>query len=128
LLDCALRECIEELYDLKVIPDKLFSKLKEVFEGKTFFITGWYINYVFSFEDLRAIIKIVKRYKIVSPVYDVLPISIEDLLLKRKKSLSAEIQSLVFLPVAALEMRHNPIGPEFIQDIQILKDINKTIE
>jgi hypothetical protein len=126
LLDCALRECIEELYDINVIPAKLFLKLKELFHEKQFFITGWYINYVFSFEDLRLILKIVKRYKLLSPVYDILPTTIEELLLKRKHSSTAEIQSIVFLPIACLELKYNPIGPEFIQDIQILKDINKS--
>ena len=128
LLDCALRECLEELYDISVIPEKLFAKLKEIFHEKKFFITGWYINYVFSFEDLKTILKIAKRYKILSPVYDTLPTTIEDLLLKRKYSSTAEIQSMVYLPIAALELRHNPIGHEFVQDIQILKDINKTSE
>lgn len=94
----ALRECIEELFEIKTIPKKLFTKLQSI-SPKTIMQSDKYINIVYSFDDLELFLKHMKSYGLNSPVYTIFPKSVQELILNRIVTKSSEISHLVLLPL-----------------------------
>lgn len=97
-IHAALRETIEELLELFDIPhivDDIFVH----FIPRRFFQNGTYLLLQYTFEDLEDILKTIQSYNVVSPVYEAFPLTIQDLLFKRARSETAEIQALAFLPM-----------------------------
>lgn len=127
-IETALRETIEELFDIKEVPSKLLEGLKDKLrpasiKGKEVPDWGIYVQLVYTFEDLQVILKYVERAAIKSPLYESFPRTISDLLLKRnphRRSSSPEIEYLTIIPVDTAYM-DAPIKPEFIEDCRNLK-------
>jgi hypothetical protein len=114
-IQTALRECMEELFEIKTIPKSLFTKLKSI-TPKTIIHSNKYINLVYSFDDLELFLKYCKSYGLKSPLYTIFPKSIHELILNRSVTESAELSHLVLLPM----LPTISIDSYFQADIQLL--------
>lgn len=98
-IHAALRETVEELLEIFDIPH-IIDTIFVHFIPRRFFQNGTYLLLQYTFEDLEDILRTIQSYTVVSPVYETIPLTIQDLLFKRKRSETAEIQCLAFLPLA----------------------------
>lgn len=98
--ETALRETIEELFEIKDVEKELINKL--LIELKTYSdikITDFYVSFIFSFKELERLLKILKRYRLVSPLYSTFPQTWMDLIFQRKIDIEAEVSHLCLLPI-----------------------------
>jgi hypothetical protein len=98
--ETALRETVEELFEVKNVDNELIINLMGDFKG--FYeinVTDYYVSFVFSFEELEKLLHILNDYGIVSPLYSTFPLSLNELLFQRKIDIEAEISHLCLLPV-----------------------------
>jgi 8-oxo-dGTP pyrophosphatase MutT (NUDIX family) len=98
-IHAALRETVEELLELFDIPH-IIDDIFVHYIPQRFFQNGTYLLLQYTFEDLEDILKTIQSYNMVSPVYEAFPLTIQELLFKRKRLDTAEIQALAFLPLA----------------------------
>ena len=94
----ALRETIEELFELTIGIDEIITTLSSKLVFDECISRNGYSTFIMSFKDLETVISVVSVCGIPSRVYSRLPISIHELLLSRTQSLYAEITSLVLIP------------------------------
>lgn len=118
----ALREMIEELFNVTTISDKLLKELIEIKPKKTI-ITKNHVNFVFTFFQLDEMLEIMYDYKIKSNIYSVFPTCINELLFNRKINNNSEISHLCLLPIVKTKII---IDNDFMNDINSL-DENTTI-
>jgi hypothetical protein len=119
-IQTAIRETVEELFEFEEIPNELLEFLFNNLTFNTVFSRGGYSTYVMDFQyDLEVMLDSIHRYSLKSRVYDPLPQTLADLLLKRKNDINAEFSHLVLLPFA----RTIDIAGCFINDIRHLKPI-----
>ena len=112
---CAIREMIEELFEIKHAVPGLIWTVKEVAPHGVLTNQGYYMV-IYSFEDLERILRALQTFGLHSPLYDVFPICLNDLLFKRKTdSISAEISHLALLPL----VHHNSIDSGFVDSYLI---------
>ena len=125
-METALRETVEELFGLSVVPLDLLSRMKGLLEPRRIHKTGSYVLVIYNFNDLEKILELVKRDVKVSPLYKTLPKSISELLLDR--TMPVENLPVVNLPVANLpEISHLcllPVMKNCIIDVEFLEDID----
>jgi hypothetical protein len=127
-IETALRETLEELFDIKEVPPKLLEDLKgkirpASIKGKEVPDWGIYVQLIYTFEDLQVILKYVERAAIKTHLYESFPRTISDLLLKRNprtRSSSPEIEYLTIIPAAA-DYVGAEFQPEFLEDLNNLK-------
>jgi hypothetical protein len=124
----AIREMIEELYEVSAIPKKTYAPMykeivKRVIPNKIV-QSGTYIMLVYTFNDLETILKIVKRHGLTSPLYDTMPITRMDLIFARKpfygEDKIPEITHFAILPVVRHPTEHPFVDPYFIEDMDKL--------
>jgi hypothetical protein len=115
-VDTAHRELLEELFGFEGDLTNLVMLVKNTVSSSKYITNGPYINLVYNFDDLSAILVLLNMQSTQSKFYDKFPQCIEDLLLKRKLILGAEIRHLILLPV----LQNLPIADEFIKDITLL--------
>jgi hypothetical protein len=108
----ALRETVEELFEPQAIPKTLLSKLATIAPQKVL-QTGSYINVIYTFDDLHAMLKIMKRGGLVSPLYTAFPKTLTELVMTRTPTDTCEISHLSLLPV----ITGLAIDPYFIADM-----------
>ena len=125
-METALRETVEELFGLSVVPLVLLSRMKGLLEPRRIHKTGSYVLVIYNFNDLEKILELVKRDVKVSPLYKTLPKSISELLLDR--TMPVENLPVANLPVANLpEISHLcllPVMKNCIIDVEFLEDID----
>ncbi len=112
LKETAFREMLEELFLIEKYPTIVMEQLMVIEESKVLH-TECYANYVFSFEDLTEIIAVLKNSGYTSPLYEVFPSSIEELVLNRRILCTSEISHLTLLPV----LPKINIAHHFLRDI-----------
>jgi hypothetical protein len=127
-LETAIRETIEELFEVFDFPKTLITDIKSVIPQRII-QNGKYIMIVYNFADLEEILKIVKKYKILSPLYDKVPMNLMDLIFTRKLVYSnpdpfwkPEISHLSLLPIVNHKGIHF-VDSGFIEDMPILLDL-----
>ena len=110
--ETAIRETLEELFDIE--PTKEIIKLinMNIIYKKTM-IQNNYIILVHTFEDLELILLKLNQYNIISPLYDIFPTTISELILRRKYEEDSEISHLCLLPLK----ENLQIDPDFNQDV-----------
>ncbi len=101
-LHTAIRETLEELFHFSQVPNYLIEEI-------VFSLSPWkqyyceqsmeYSFFECSFSNLEEICKIVFERGLRSPLYDVIPATIGDLILNRKYNPESEIISLALLPL-----------------------------
>ena len=113
--DTALREMIEELFELETIPPGLIAALNKpgrVLQSDT------YVRLVYTFEDLESILKLMKSYDLTSPLYNTFPETLMDLLFLREAKATAEISHLCLLPVVK-HVSHTPfVVSYFVKEME----------
>ena len=95
--ETALREMVEELFEVPP-PAGLIAELKKHKPNRVLH-TGTYVRLVYTFEDLDAMLKLMKTYSLKSPLYDTFPETLMELLFERRPKAKVEISHLCLLPV-----------------------------
>jgi hypothetical protein len=109
----AIRELIEELFDIKDLSPNILNELSYKFPKPTHVqYTSSYINCIFTFNQLNQILDIVSSLHINSKLYFVFPKNITELLFCRTIK-EGEISHLCLLPV----IPNLKIDEEFNNDI-----------
>ena len=119
--ETAFRELLEELFD----PDPSFDLkpliqvLKERYKKDPIIKKNTYRFLILPFRELTAILALVKAIGMRSQVYTAIPITIADLIKKRKPLPTSEISTLHLLSrTAAIGPNGEPIDPYFLEDLQ----------
>ena len=115
----AVRETLEELFDFHIIPKHILQAVNAI-EPRKLVWNGSYAIFVYSFKNLETILKTVKDSNIESSVYENIPLTIIDLLLKRRISKKSEISHLCLLPCVKHEYEHPIVYPGLIEDIRLV--------
>lgn len=119
--DTALRETLEELFEFKEIPEKLKQDIHTSVIPEKLVQSNTYIMVVYNFQNLEKMLSLVKKHKMVSPLYDTIPTTLFDLMFKRKLNIgSPELSHLALLPL----VKHSPgipfVDGYFIEDMPLL--------
>lgn len=121
----AIREMIEELFDIYKPPPQLIDNINRKIPEKHSIINGDYAIIVYSFEDLDKILKITADYVKKSPIYKKFPENLNDLLWDRLPKRRSEISYLCILPF----VEHNTepfVDSNLLEDLKLIKSL-KTI-
>jgi hypothetical protein len=94
----AFRETIEELFGLEEVSVTLVQTLRAKISYRTSFKTGEYWILQSSFEDLKTLLLIAAKH-IKSPLYSKMPLTLEDLIVKRSPQMTSEIGALALIPL-----------------------------
>jgi hypothetical protein len=124
----AVREMIEELYEVTDIAKKTYVSIyKEIVERvlpNKIVQSETYIMLLYTFKDLEQILKIAKRNGLKSPLYESMPLTLMDLIFKRKFTYAdgkqPEISHFALLPVVRHSKEHPFVDPYFIEDMDHL--------
>ena len=120
-MQTALREYVEELFEPLSIPKSLFPKLAQLAPQKVI-QSGSYINAIYSFDDLQAMLTIMKRLGLRSPLYEKFPKNLTELIMNRvptgalSSDKAAEISHLAILPVV-VQAAETFMDPYFVADM-----------
>jgi hypothetical protein len=119
----AVRETLEELYDLEIIPDNLIAHIRGIFTKTAIHESNGYIFLKMDFTDLKILIGLVKAFGLKSRLYDIMPKTISELLLNRKilHDEKTEITHLCLLPLVA-----HPLNLPFV-DLNLIKDMHQLV-
>lgn len=96
-METALRETFEELLSIpvpKCVSERMGDDLWPLYVN----IEPDYTLFIYLFEDLELMLALTDAQSIQSPLYDVFPLTISELLFGRKNYGCTEIQQLVLLP------------------------------
>ena len=80
----AIRETLEELFNLENISSIILNELIEKLKDKPNMQSNKYISIICTFDDLQIICNLLKDHNIVSRLYDEIPNTLHDLIFKRK--------------------------------------------
>jgi hypothetical protein len=95
----AYRETIEELFDVEKVPFSLINELRASIPYREHIQSGSYFNLRLTFDDLKKLLLITVKHIPVSPLYKKMPLTLNDLILKRSPQTTSEIGSLALVPV-----------------------------
>jgi 8-oxo-dGTP pyrophosphatase MutT (NUDIX family) len=110
----AVRETLEELLELKEIPDALLKNICDSLTFEDVVCHKDYATFLMNFEAIDKILTHLRLYELESKVYNVIPKNLQDLLFTRKRVPGAEFTHLVLLP----------FDSNITIDRNIVKDIN----
>ena len=114
--ETALREMVEELFE--VTPSaELIADLRMLRRPNSILHTGIYVRLVYTFEDLEAMLKLMKTYSPKSPLYDTFPETLMELLFERRPKVKVEISHLCLLPVVKHEASTPFVVPYFVKEM-----------
>jgi hypothetical protein len=114
IIETAIRETIEELFDINYIPFELIYRIKKI--NPTKIVTqDNYLLFVYSFEQLLDILYISKEI-ISTNLYLSFPTTIPDLIFNRIINNKSEVSQLCLLPYT----KNIKIDPLFILDINLI--------
>lgn len=120
LIVTALRETIEELFELPTVPLEWIQSIQQEVGLRTRIQNGDYSFYCYSFEELQHFLQILQTKGIQSPLYDEFPTDIPSLLFKRKQiSPPPEISHLILLPKILHPKDVSFVSPYFFKDISL---------
>jgi len=117
-LQTALRETVEELLHVKEVPSQLICNLSDSLKPLSVFSNKNYVTVLYSFEQLETFLEILKENGITTDLYKEFPLSLEELVFKRKNSKEVEIKQFAVLPLECSQ-----ISKEFLKDLQMALEI-----
>jgi len=117
-LQTALRETVEELLNVKEVSSQLICKLSDSLNPLSVFSDKGYATVVYTFEQLKTFLIILKEHGIVTSLYEEFPLTLEDLVFKRKNNKEVEIKQFAVLPLECSQ-----ISKEFLKDLQMALEI-----
>jgi hypothetical protein len=101
-MQTALRETLEELFDMKPISPHLIELIEanlkptRILKQKT--KDGLYYIIHYTFEDLKQILNFASSYCIDTPLYEKWPTNVQRLIFYRKMGKASEVSQLCLLP------------------------------
>jgi len=110
----AYRETIEELFDVEEVPVRLINELRANIPYREHIQSGSYFNLRLTFDDLKTLLLITVKHITISPLYKKMPLSLDDLLLRRSPQASSEIGALALVPVYQMA----EVDSDFAQDLR----------
>jgi hypothetical protein len=117
----ALRETIEELFELQTVPLEWITSIQEKIQSQGILKNGEYISVLYSFEDLQQMLHILQEKGLVSELYDEFPTNLLALLFNRKLlEYPAEISHLSLLPLVSHPSEIPFVSPFFVKDMRLL--------
>ena len=114
ITETAIRETIEELFDINYVPFELIYRIKKINPTKVVMQDN-YLLFVYSFEQLLDILYISKEI-ISTNLYLSFPLTIPDLIFNRIINNKSEVSQLCLLPYT----KNIKIDPIFILDINLV--------
>ena len=118
----AIRETLEELFDLENIPEIILNELVKKLKDKPTIQNNNYISIICTFEDLNIICNLLKEHNVESRLYDEIPNILHDLIFKRKINKDSEISELSILPLVNHDKRNPFVDLYFLSDFNQLLD------
>lgn len=116
--DTAMREVLEELLEIKP-SEQLLATLNLEFQPNRVIINGTYIVLQYSLNDIGTLLDIVARYYSHSVIYSDMPMTLIELVFKRKYLKGMEVPNIILLPlVNDFVIDHN-----FRKDIELVQSI-----
>lgn len=119
--DTALRETLEELFEMHIQPALIIDELKMI-PFRFVYSNSGYTNIIYTFDDLLQFLKIINKHAYKSRVYADFPLTIGDLISKRLLIPDCEISDLILLPL----IEKLAIDPLFVKDITEIKSVITT--
>lgn len=117
----ALRETIEELFELQTVPLQWIHTIQERIPSKGSLKNGDYISLLYSLEDLQQILLILQEFGVESELYEEFPNNLLSLLFYRKQlQYPAEISHLSLLPFVNHTSEIPFVSPYFVKDLRLL--------
>jgi len=117
----AVREMVEELFEIEEIPEDLLTHLENILNFDTLIGSKYYDTFVMSFDVLKKITGVVNQFSVKSKVYDTIPESIMELIFMRKQVENAEFTHLVLVPC----MYNVALDKNYMSDIYAFKNCIK---
>jgi hypothetical protein len=118
-LQTAWRETLEELFEFP--PATIQELVEEIPLKISYFKTyqnGNYTVYVYTFQQLLQILKILEEKHLQSPLYSSFPTELFELILYRNPKQTSEVQQITLLPATM-----SILDPYFVKDIQLFLNI-----
>jgi hypothetical protein len=97
-IQTAIRETVEELFEPEEIPVGLFEELytKLIFDNMMF--KSNYSTFIMNFDDIKVFFLYAREYNLKSKVYEILPLTIQELILERKVVKNIELRYMMLIP------------------------------
>lgn len=130
-LECALRETVEELFEVSPIPIGLLRRLQAELPARSTIRKEGFTMFLYTMEDLLQLLQIVGDYGIGSPLYEEgIPRCLSDLLFYRivpeDSETQPELSHLTLLPLVA--HRSGPmVAPYFVEDMAAIVEKQRTL-
>ena len=118
--ETAIRELVEELFEIYTIPQELLQDIREQMLPKKIIRTEGYVNHVYTFSDLQTLLILMKKHSMESELYKEMPSNISELVFNRtivKKQV--EISHICILPLVKHDSTTQYIDPCFLSDFPI---------
>ena len=119
-LQTAWRETLEELFGWDDVPSELVRLCTISLLPKRWFSRGEYICFQYTFDDLKKLLQLIKRYRIDTPLYQTIPTTLLTLVLNRNILHTSEVHSLCLLPFIREVNGPLVIHEEFCMDMEQL--------
>lgn len=97
----AFRETVEEIFDVKQVPNDLLIALKAKLIPMNVLVqpSPSYLTLVFPMEDMNVFLKLCKRFLKQSSLYQSFPVSAEEVVFNRGFASRSEISHILFWPL-----------------------------
>jgi hypothetical protein len=122
-METALREMIEELFDIMHVPKNLIKLLQKTYTPQMVFQVYTYITVVYSLNDLESMLYLISNFGLHSKAYVSIPLSLDTLIENRIDTFDSEIKSLTILSLSMQNLPFKPIHIDFIHDIEKYKEL-----
>lgn len=116
--ETAMREVLEELLEIKP-SEQLINALNAEFLPSRVIINGNYIVLQYSLDDIGTLLDIVARFYSHSPIYSEMPMTLIDLVFKRKHMKGMEVVNVILLPL----INDFTIDSNFRRDIELVQAV-----
>lgn len=126
-LEAAIRELIEELFEIHPAPDSLRREIELHFPPRKVHTIHSYTVHMYTFDDLEDMLRRMQKYNLESKLYESFPTTVTDLIFKRNTSncRMAEISHLTILPFVSHPNDTQLVSPQLLSDIRYMKGNNR---
>jgi hypothetical protein len=118
--DTAIRETIEELFNIDYIPTIVLTDIKINLPPQNVFKNHSYRLITYTFTDLDQLLKILNKHQMKSPLYNTFPTNFQELLFTRKIDKNSEISHLALLPFVDHAKHSSFVCPLLLSDMSLL--------
>jgi hypothetical protein len=117
----ALRETIEELFELQTVPLEWIRQIQETIPYQDQLPSGDYISFLYSFDDLQKMLELLKNLGATSELYEEFPTNLLSLLFHRKTlAYPPEVSHLLLFPLVNHPKEAPFVAKHFLGDIRLL--------